>query len=59
MTQKIVQHPLVFKLMAMFALLFGVMTIRSGGMALFTGGAVHQAAGNYVPSLAVQKINRN
>ncbi len=49
MLQTIKEHPIAYKLIALFALLFGLMTIRAGGLVLFTDGAAHQAAGDYVP----------
>lgn len=42
-------HALVFKAMSLIAIIFGLVTIKSGSMVLFTEGAAHQAAGNYVP----------
>ena len=49
MPYKIDKHPTVFRFMSLIAILFGIVTIKSGGMVLFTGGEAHQAAGNYVP----------
>ena len=49
MSHTINKHPVVFKLMSVVAILFGLLTIKSGGMVLFTQGEAHQAAGNYVP----------
>ena len=49
MSSKIDKHPVVFKVMSVVAILFGLLTIKSGGMVLFTEGEAHQAAGNYVP----------
>ncbi len=49
MSYKIDKHPVVFKVMSVVAILFGLLTIKSGGMVLFTQGEAHQAAGNYVP----------
>ncbi len=49
MFYKINIHPVIFRVMSLIALLFGLMTIKSGGMVLFTSGEAHQAAGNYVP----------
>ena len=43
------KHPVAFKLMSLIAVVFGLVTIKSGGMVLFTGGETHQAAGDYVP----------
>lgn len=49
MSDKIDKYPTVFRVMAVLAILFGILTIKSGGMVLFTDGDAHQAAGNYVP----------
>ena len=49
MPYKIDKHPLAFKIMSLIALIFGLLTIKSGGMVLFTQGEAHQAAGDYVP----------
>ena len=49
MSRKINKHPAVFRVMSLIAILFGLVTIKSGGMVLFTEGEAHQAAGNYVP----------
>ena len=49
MSYKIDAHPVVFKVMSVIAILFGLLTIKSGGMVLFTDGEAHRAAGNYVP----------
>jgi len=49
MTYKIDAHPFVFRIMSAVAVLFGLLTIKSGGLVLFTSGEAHQAAGNYVP----------
>ena len=49
MSCKIDKHPVVFKIMSLIALIFGLVTIKSGGMVLFTEGEAHQAAGDYVP----------
>ena len=43
------KHPIIFRLLSIVAVVFGLLTIKSGGMVLFTEGAAHQAAGNYVP----------
>ena len=34
---------------AVIAIIFGLMTIKSGGLVIFVDGADRQAAGNYVP----------
>ena len=49
MTNKQYKHPIVFRLFAIIAIVFGMLTLKSGGMVLFTNGEAHQAAGNYVP----------
>lgn len=49
MPDKVDNHPLVFKIMSIIAILFGLVTLKSGGMVLFTSGEAHLAAGNYVP----------
>ena len=43
------KRPITFWLISIVAIIFGMLTIRSGGMVLFTEGEAHQAAGNYVP----------
>ncbi len=42
-------HSIIYKIMAIVSILFGIVTIKSGGMVLFTTGDAHQAAGHYVP----------
>ena len=49
MINKPFKHPIVFRVFAVIAIVFGMLTLKSGGMVLFTDGAAHQAAGNYVP----------
>ncbi len=49
MINKQFEHTTVFRLFAIIAVVFGMLTLKSGGMVLFTDGAAHQAAGNYVP----------
>ena len=49
MSCKTDKHPVVFKIMSLIAIIFGLVTIKAGGMVLFTQGEAHQAAGNYVP----------
>ena len=49
MPYKIGRLPVVFKMMSLVAIVFGLVTIKAGGMVLFTVGEAHQAAGNYVP----------
>jgi len=46
---QIAKYPIVFKIMSLIAVIFGFVTIKTGGMVLFTGGEAHQAAGDYVP----------
>jgi hypothetical protein len=48
MSCKIDKHPVAFKLMSLIAIVFGLVTIKAGGMVLFTEGEAHQAAGDYV-----------
>jgi hypothetical protein len=48
MSYKIDKYPLVFKLMSSIAIIFGLVTIKAGGMVLFAEGEAHQAAGDYV-----------
>ena len=43
------KRPIAFWVISIIAILFGMLTIKSGGMVLFTEGEAHQAAGNYVP----------
>jgi di/tricarboxylate transporter len=43
------KYRVIFRIVSIVAILFGLLTIKSGGMVLFTGGEAHQAAGNYVP----------
>lgn len=42
-------HPVLLRVAAVIAALFGLMTIREGGAVLFVDGAARLAAGNYVP----------
>jgi len=49
MPYKIDKYPLVFKLMSSITIIFGLVTIKVGGMVLFAEGGAHQAAGDYVP----------
>ncbi len=49
LSQPVQKASWLLRLLSIVALIFGAMTIRSGGMVLFTTGAEHQAAGNYVP----------
>ncbi len=49
MPYKIDRLSIVFKMMSLVAIVFGLVTIKAGGMVLFTQGEAHQAAGNYVP----------
>ncbi|MCK5263530.1 MAG: hypothetical protein KAJ92_07570 [Gammaproteobacteria bacterium] len=43
------KRPIAFRVISIVAILFGMLTIKSGGMVLFTEGEAHQAAGDYVP----------
>lgn len=43
------KRPIAFWIISIVAILFGILTIKSGGMVLFTKGEAYQAAGNYVP----------
>ena len=43
------KRPIAFRISSIVAVLFGILTIKSGGMVIFTEGEAHQAAGNYVP----------
>lgn len=42
-------RPIHLRLGALFAILFGALTLKSGGAVLFIDGAARSAAGNYVP----------
>ena len=44
-----VSYPFSLKLIAIVAIIFGVLTIRSGGMVLFSDGLARENAGHYVP----------
>lgn len=43
------RRPLLFLFAASFAVIFGGLTVYSGGAVLFDDGAAREAAGNYVP----------
>ena len=43
------QKPILLWALALFGSFFGVMTLRSAYLVLFTTGAFHHAAGNFVP----------
>ena len=43
------KYQIIFRVFAVIAIVFGMLTLKSGGMVLFTDGEAHQAAGNYVP----------
>lgn len=43
------RKPLLFLLAAFFAIVFGGLTVYSGGAVLFGDGAAREAAGDYVP----------
>ena len=49
MSNQQLKSPISFRVMSIVAILFGILTIKSGGIVLFTDGEAHQAAGNYVP----------
>lgn len=49
MNQTTTPRPLVLWLLALVATVFGVLTIKSAYLVLFTTGAFHQEAGNYLP----------
>ncbi len=42
-------RPMSITLAAMFAIIFGALTVTSGGMVLFSGGEARAGAGNIVP----------
>jgi len=46
---KVNAHPGVFRALGVVAVLFGLLTLKSGGMVLFVDGPDRAAAGNYVP----------
>lgn len=43
------RKPLLFLFAAFFAIIFGTLTVYSGGAVLFVDGAAREAAGNYIP----------
>ncbi len=43
------KRPVLLIILAVFAAVFGVMTLKSGGTVLFVDGPARAAAGNYVP----------
>lgn len=43
------KRPVALSIAAVVAILFGALTIKSGGAVLFFDGTARQAAGNYVP----------
>jgi len=43
------RHRLIFRILGLIAILFGFLTLKSGGMVLFVDGPDRAAAGNYVP----------
>ena len=43
------KYQIVFRILSLIAVIFGFVTVKAGGMVLFTGGEAHQAAGDYVP----------
>jgi len=42
-------YTLIFRILGVIAILFGFLTLKSGGMVLFVDGPDRAAAGNYVP----------
>lgn len=42
-------HPWIFRIMGGIAILFGLLTLKSGGFVLFVDGPDRAAAGNFVP----------
>ena len=49
MTISIGKRPVGIWAISVIALIFGGLTIKSGGLVLFTDGEFHQQQGNYVP----------
>lgn len=49
MSNRQLKYANTFRVMSIIAIVFGILSIKSGGMVLFTEGDAHQAAGNYVP----------
>jgi len=49
MNQISVSRPIVLWVLAAVAIVFGVLTIKSAYLVLFTTGTFHQQAGNYLP----------
>ncbi len=45
MQHTIENHPIAFRIMALIAIIFGLVTIRAGGMVLFTESEAQHAAG--------------
>ena len=43
------KRPAVIWVVSLSALIFGILTIKSGGLVLFTEGAFHQQQGHFVP----------
>lgn len=44
-----IKRPITLRVSAIIAILFGALTLKSGGEVLFFDGAGREAAGNYVP----------
>jgi len=44
-----IQRPVAIWIASIFALIFGLLTLRSAGLVLFTEGEFHQQQGNFVP----------
>jgi hypothetical protein len=42
-------RPLAIWIVAFIAMLFGILTVKSGGSVLFIDGIAREEAGNYVP----------
>lgn len=49
MEKRLAGRKILYWVVALVALLFGIMTIKAGGQVLFGGEAYRIAAGNYVP----------
>ncbi len=43
------KHKTIFRIMGAVAVIFGLLTIKSGGQVLFGDAVYREAAGNYVP----------
>ncbi|NOR51332.1 MAG: hypothetical protein GQ470_01815, partial [Gammaproteobacteria bacterium] len=49
MNQKSTSRPIVLWGLALVAMVFGALTLKSAFLVLFTTGTFHQEAGNFVP----------